>query len=944
MKHFTQVLLVFLCIQLCSSVKAQGQWDSVSGNGFGSPFISVDRMLSFNGKIYAATKSSYSIATGAHLYYSATGDTGSWKMQTGLDSIWSTKQGGPDAIGSLASTTSGGGYLFAGATFGSNYPGIFRYNGTKWSDCSPAPGMYISASGNYEGVTSMCAFSTNGNGDSIFAAVGNPNSGAELYAAAAGSASPVWTNVLTTPDANAYQFTAMKVFQGKIYACTNGTGYVFQSANGINWTRIAAADTGFHNINVSGFTAMEVFNNELFVAGRDNNNGAALYKSADGINWTLIQDNGFGLGSNYYSIDDLHAAGGKLWTSGDFTVPSIIKPNGNSTRGAKSYGNFIHYSSDGMNFKVSDSTGFNHGNHQGFLTDLNYKIYYGGTNTGGNGGQIWRTCLAPVASYSVPALGKCAGSPLALTGTMTNTLNYMWILNGIHEDSVQATYTFTPATAATYTVVLKAFNGTCVDSVFNAIAITGLPSVNAGGAQSICKNGSISLLASISGGTKPFTYSWSNGSSADTAMVHPSASVLYTVHVSDQMGCKGSDTLTVHVLPVPSVNLGGPLNTCTTDSFTLKPAVAGGTAPYTYLWCSGATTDSIRVSVTVTASYTVTVRDKNGCMAMDTMTLHVVSPPTIAGTVTSTASGNITSGYVFLIYYNALPEKQFVVDSVPIVNGAYSVTGFHDGNYLIFAKPSKALYPNAVRTYSPQSDAWAKAALVTAPCNTTVTANINVIELTPLSSGTGTLTGSVTKGPGFGNSHRFNPIPGVLGEPIPGLDVNLEQHPGGIIVAHDTTDAGGVYSFGHVPPGTYSIYVDIPGLGLVSQYSRTITSSDNWGNLDYVVDSTHIYKDSLAIVTGIQPVSGNENNLTVAPNPFRDLLNISYTLTDASPVTLEIYNVLGQQVTSLVNQNQEAGSYRFHLDTRAYNLSSGIYLLKLTVDGKPVSRRLLSLH
>jgi hypothetical protein len=44
----------------------------------------------------------------------------------------------------------------------------------------------------------------------------------------------------------------------------------------------------------------------------------------------------------------------------------------------------------------------------------------------------------------------------------------------------------------------------------------------------------------------------------------------------------------------------------------------------------------------------------------------------------------------------------------------------------------------------------------------------------------------------------------VAGEPIPGLDVNLEQHPAGI-VAHDTTDASGHVRFSNLKPGTYFV-------------------------------------------------------------------------------------------------------------------------------------------
>jgi hypothetical protein len=1019
MKHITRAIGVLLIVLSVTNIQAQGKWDSLrTTTSLANSYPAFVKMYSFKGTIYAGTLSNdMSVDTGS-LYSSVIGDTGSWKVESSLYDL--IKGTATTAVMSLGSTTSGSGFLFAGTNVNGAQPGIFRNDGTSWINFSPP--SFNSVPSNYQGVSEFCAFSTNGLGDSIYAGLENPYTGAELYVSPAGLANPDWKQVLAMPVADGYanQFTGIKVFHNKIYACTNGAGYLFQSDNGLNWTRVLAPDSSFHDQNVHGFTALEVFNNELYLAGSDYINGASLYKSADGITWTVVSHNGFGLGGNYQSINDLHAAGRKLWTSGMLGMPSIVKPTGTGiSRGPKLNANFIHYSSDGMNYRAADSTGFNQNDQVGSLADMNYKLYYGGAGYAGKGGQIWRTCMTPAAAYTVPSGPKCSGAAMTLANTSTGALNYMWTINGVHADSVHTSFNYQPTTAGTYTVGLKAFNANCVDSSSHVIVVNQTPSLNAGGGRNLCLLDTAKLIALVSGGTKPYTYSWSNGSTHDTISVHPANSTLYTATVTDQLGCSNKDTLTVHILSLPvvslgkaqsackqdsitlmpsisggrgpytflwnttqktpsirfpvtanqlysvvvtdqngchqmdtstvhafnlpTVNLGGAQITCTTDTITLKPIVGGGSAPFSYSWCSGANTDSILISITSTASYTVTVSDQNGCMGTDSMTVHVVPHPTISGTVTSSASGNINAGFVYLVYYNALPEKQFIVDTVPIVNGTYSVSGFHDGNYLIFAKANPVMYPNAVKTYSFDSATWVGAKIVTAPCNTSVTANINIIELTPLVTGIATLSGNVAKGPGFGVTHRFIPSVGVLGEPIPGLDVNLEQHPGGII-AHDTTDALGNYSFTHVPVGTYSIYVDIPGLGLISQYTIGVSPTTNIGGLNYTVDSTHIYKDTLLIVTSVKPVSAGENSLVVSPNPFKDLLNISYTLKESSQVTLQIYNVLGEEITSIVNHKQDAGVYNYHLDSGSYKLSQGMFLLKMTIDGKVISRRLLSLH
>ncbi len=59
------------------------------------------------------------------------------------------------------------------------------------------------------------------------------------------------------------------------------------------------------------------------------------------------------------------------------------------------------------------------------------------------------------------------------------------------------------------------------------------------------------------------------------------------------------------------------------------------------------------------------------------------------------------------------------------------------------------------------------------------------------------------------------------------------------------------------------------------------------------------------------------------PNPFNPSTMISYTLPAASTVKLSVYNVLGQEVANLVNENQTAGSH--NVTFNASNLSSGVY-------------------
>ena len=88
--------------------------------------------------------------------------------------------------------------------------------------------------------------------------------------------------------------------------------------------------------------------------------------------------------------------------------------------------------------------------------------------------------------------------------------------------------------------------------------------------------------------------------------------------VTDTNGCSNSDTVVItepNLLSVSTINTNA---LCNGDSSAYAVAtVTGGTAPYSYAWSNGATTDSI-FSLTI-GTYFVTVTDSNGCSASDTV-------------------------------------------------------------------------------------------------------------------------------------------------------------------------------------------------------------------------------------------------------------------------------------------------------------------------------------
>lgn len=211
-----------------------------------------------------------------------------------------------------------------------------------------------------------------------------------------------------------------------------------------------------------------------------------------------------------------------------------------------------------------------------------------------------------------PDQSICEGQTATLTATGGGT--YVWSPGG----ATTATVSVNPNTTTTYTVTVTGNNGcTATDQV--VVIVKPKPFVNAGPDQVICPGQSATLQATGSGGTPPYSYVWTPGSSNNNPYtVTPSSTTTYTVQVTDADGCTEVDNVTVSVNPIPNADAGIDQIICAGQSATLT-ASGGGT----YVWTpGGATTPSITVSPGVTTVYTVAV-SLNGCTATDQVTVTV---------------------------------------------------------------------------------------------------------------------------------------------------------------------------------------------------------------------------------------------------------------------------------------------------------------------------------
>ncbi len=147
-----------------------------------------------------------------------------------------------------------------------------------------------------------------------------------------------------------------------------------------------------------------------------------------------------------------------------------------------------------------------------------------------------------------------------------------------------------------------------------------------------CNNPNGTATVYVSGGTPLYTYSWSSGDNTQTA--NNLSDTTYSVIVTDKNGC----------VVTGSITLQGPVITIVVDSIKdvlcngdnnggIFISVSGTSAPFSYTWSNGATTEDL--SNISGGTYTVTIVDSGGCKQDTSFTVN--EPPALDTSISKTA-------------------------------------------------------------------------------------------------------------------------------------------------------------------------------------------------------------------------------------------------------------------------------------------------------------------
>ena len=195
---------------------------------------------------------------------------------------------------------------------------------------------------------------------------------------------------------------------------------------------------------------------------------------------------------------------------------------------------------------------------------------------------------------------------------------------------------------------------------------------------SACAGSNQDVTISVSGGTAPYMYLWSDGQTTATAVGLAAGN--HVVLVTDANGCVLSVIVTVTSTPPMSCNTHCTNATCGQANGTIIANVFGGVAPYSYVWSDGQT-NQIATGL-AGGTYSVIITDANGCTAECYGTVADPGGPLALPSVTdATCNGgndgsisvaNVTGGnppYTFL-----WSNGQNTSVATNLVAGTYSVT------------------------------------------------------------------------------------------------------------------------------------------------------------------------------------------------------------------------------------------------------------------------------
>jgi hypothetical protein len=295
------------------------------------------------------------------------------------------------------------------------------------------------------------------------------------------------------------------------------------------------------------------------------------------------------------------------------------------------------------------------------------------------------TFTNPVCSSNGTATANASGG--------TAPYSYVWK----DSNGFQNTQTATGLGKGYYTVTVTDANG-CYQTAdaFLTTTTTSPLQISSFVNDESCNNKDGSASLNVSGGSAPYSYAWSNGSTSSTSTGLSYG--YYQVKVSDNSGCSKSTNIFVGKSNPVNISFTDVPPSCAMADGSLTANVSGGTGPYTFQWGNGQTTQTI--SNLPEGGYGITVKDAGTCESSSYfMLLEPSCIGTITGTVYDDANGNCIQDNGEYGLANVIVSLSNGHTSYTDLNGMFYFT-VKSGSYTLTHTPPPHFTASCTSTYS----------------------------------------------------------------------------------------------------------------------------------------------------------------------------------------------------------------------------------------------------
>ncbi|RPI04047.1 MAG: T9SS C-terminal target domain-containing protein, partial [Ignavibacteriae bacterium] len=245
--------------------------------------------------------------------------------------------------------------------------------------------------------------------------------------------------------------------------------------------------------------------------------------------------------------------------------------------------------------------------------------------------------------------------------------------------------------------------------------------------------------------------------------------------------------------------------------------------------------------------------------------------------------------------------------------------------YYVFAVPLGSYAP-AYYSADSSNFHWKKASRVAVNGNNISLIDIYVHPLSVSTSGYAGVKGTVRS---FGTGSAA----------VPGAFVYASKN--NQVAGYSITNASGAFTIDGLAPGSYAITVDNLGSVEPSPSAAAVSYTSAGSPVDATIDfylntaATSVENSQFALPDKFEL---HQNY----PNPFNPSTTITYAIQQPGIVVLKVYNIVGQEIQTLVNNYQAAGKYQVTLNAQL--LSSGVYFYRLQSNGSTLMRKMILLR